>query len=102
MVNEINDLPFEVDSDALAHLDVYIDYSVLFEDGTVERFLEGPQGDAAKNRYDLIDTALMNGYLDDLLDGVRGNGFQAELSQQNRDILSHLADGMRGTSCSTG
>lgn len=75
------------------HLDVYVDRSILHDENGETVYREGNQSEAAQARYATINTALSNGYLTTLYDGLDTIDL-SELSDKNRRLLKKLVDGV--------
>ena len=71
------------------HLDIFVDHYMLYTGGNVERYDQGQQSEACRKRYEIIDSALDNGFLEDLISGVRNFEYN-ELSEEHKKIISEL------------
>lgn len=76
------------------HIDIYANRSILHKHDSLEVFDEGPQSDEARLRYEKINRVLEDGYLDQLMDEVREQGFKVELPEDQRPIFNKLVEGI--------
>lgn len=81
------------DRNSEIHLDVYCDRSELYLENHAAVYQEGPQSAEARSRYDLLNTALSNDYLEkriEQLDRTDLSGFSSE----NKELLFKLVNGI--------
>lgn len=73
------------------HLDIFVDHYMLYTDGNVERYDQGQQSEACRKRYEIIDSALDNGFLEELISNVRNFEYNG-LSEGHKKIISELIE----------
>ncbi len=83
----------EVNGSDNSHLDVYVDRYELHQNDVVTIYYEGFQNAATQQRYEMINTALSNGYLYDVMKKLPEVDF-SKLSDDNKTLLKRLIDGI--------
>ncbi len=75
------------------HLDVYENRFELFQDGESQVYYQGVQNEETKKRYNRINQALSNGYLEERYNSISEVDFNA-LSEENKRLLRNMVDGI--------
>ena len=75
------------------HLDVYEDRYELHQNDEKTVYYQGFQNEAARQRYDLINKALNENFLDKEIDSISNKDF-SELTEENQSLLRNIVDGI--------